>query len=236
MRRTCILITDDEVVIIKLLQAGLEDEGWKTLVAMDGAQALHVIEMESPDLVILDLNMTKLDGYEVLRRLREWSQIPVIVISAQSGMNGKVKCLNLGADDYVTKPFGVEELIARVKAVLRRNRRNNSRSTPSSFTSGDLKIDFDARRVSVSGNEVRLTPTEFSLLGELVLNAGKVLTHTYLLKKIWGPEYESEREYLYVAVGHLRAKIELDSKHPKYIISVPGVGYRFQEAKDQQDV
>ena len=229
MRYPRVLIVDDDQVIIKLLRANLQAEGCQTVTAMDGAEALQTIEKELPDLVILDIMMPKVDGFEVLRRLRERSQMPVIMLSVREEMADKVKCLDLGADDYITKPFGVDELMARVKAVFRRSKTAGSVPRQSSFTSGDLQINLVARQVTVASKEVRLTPTEYSLLQELVLNAGKVLPYSYLLHTVWGPEYRQEREYLHVFVGHLRAKLEPDPAKPRYIITVPGVGYRFKQ-------
>ena len=223
-----ILVVDDELSIIKFLRANLEARDYVVLSAMDGAEALRTIEMELPDLVILDIMMPKLDGFEVCRRLREWSQIPIIMLSARGDESDKVKCLDLGADDYITKPFGASELIARVGAVLRRTETARSIPTQPSFTSGDLEINFAQRRVTVTGKEVKLTPTEYTLLQEFVLNAGKVLTHIYLLNKVWGPEYREEREYLHVFVRRLRAKFEPDPTNPSYIMTVPGVGYQFK--------
>jgi len=172
--------------------------------------------------------MPKIDGFEVCRRLREWSPIPIIMLSARGDESDKVKCLDLGADDYITKPFGAGELIARVKAVLRRTEAAASIPTQPSFTSGDLQINFVKRQVTVAGKEVKMTPTEYSLLQEFVLNAGKVLTHTYLLNKVWGPDYREEREYLHVFVRRLRAKLEPDPTNPEYIMTLPGVGYQFK--------
>lgn len=229
MRHPRILIVDDEQAIIKFLRANLQAEDYKVLVAMDGAEALETVEKELPDLIILDIMMPKTDGVEVCRRLREWSQIPIIMLSARGDVKDKIKCLNLGADEYVSKPFAVEELIARVKAVLRRTQTVGAIPTRPSFTTGDLKINFASRQVTVAGNEVKLTPTEYSLLQELVLNAGKVLTHAHLLNKVWGLEYRDEKEYLHVFTRRLRAKLEPDPRNPCYIITVPGVGYQFQE-------
>lgn len=220
-----IVVIDDDVIIVQFIKASLEEEGFKVFSASTGTEALQVIEERPPDLVILDIMLPDFDGFEVLRRLRQWSQIPVIALSARGEMRDKARCLNLGADDYITKPFGVEELLARVRAVLRRSTVIDSASL---FASGDIQIDFVKRRVTIAGNEIRLTPIEYNLLRELTLNVGKVLTYSHLLNKVWGPEYGTERQYLHVYIGYLRAKIELDPKHPEYIITVPGVGYRFQ--------
>jgi two-component system KDP operon response regulator KdpE len=185
--------------------------------------------MELPDLVILDIVMPKMDGFEVCRRLREWTQVPIIMLSAKGDESDKVKCLDLGADDYITKPFGKDELIARVRAVLRRAEAAATTSTKPSFACGDVRVNFASRQVTVAGNEVKLTPTEYTLLQELVLNASKVLTHTHLLNKVWGPEYRDEREYLHVFVRRLRSKLETDPTKPRYILTVPGVGYQFKD-------
>jgi len=227
MVRTRILVVDDELRIIKLLRANLETRGYEVLAAMDGAEALQTIEIELPDLVILDIMMPKIDGFEVCRQLREWSQVPIIMLSARGDESAKVKCLDLGADDYLTKPFGASELIARVRAVMRRTEAAATIPTRPSFTSGDLEINFVKRQVIVAGNEVKLTPTEYTLLQEFVLNAGKVLTHTYLLNKAWGSEYREDTQYLHVFVRRLRVKLEPDPTNPRYIVTVPGVGYQF---------
>jgi len=230
MVKTRILVVDDELSIIKFLRANLEAKGYEVLTAMDGAEALRIIEMELPDLVILDIMMPKMDGFEVCRRLREWSQIPIIMLSARGDEQDKVKCLDLGADDYITKPFGASELTARVSAVLRRTKKTTPTTIQPFFTCGDLKIDFGKRQVTVAGREVKLTPTEYALLQELTLNAGKVLTHTHLLSKVWGPEYQEEREYLHVFIRRLRSKLEPDPTSPSYILTVPGIGYQFQNS------
>ncbi len=227
MKKMRILVVDDELSIIKFLRANLEARGYEVLAAMDGAEAIQTFEMELPDLVILDIMMPNIVGFEVCRRLREWSQIPIIMLSARGDENDKVKCLDLGADDYITKPFGASELIARVRAVLRRTEMARSISTRSSFTSGDLEISFAQRRVTIAGKEVKLTPTEYALLQEFVLNAGKVLTHTHLLNKVWGVEYKEDTQYLHVFVRRLRAKLESDPANPRCIVTVPGVGYQF---------
>jgi len=229
MKKTSILVVDDELSIVKFLRANLEARGFKVLAAMNGAEALHIFEMELPDLVILDIVMPKMDGFEVCRRLREWTQVPIIMLSAKGDESDKVKCLDLGADDYITKPFGKDELIARVRAVLRRAEAAATTSIKPSFACGDVRVNFASRQVTVAGNEVKLTPTEYTLLQELVLNASKVLTHTHLLNKVWGPEYRDEREYLHVFVRRLRSKLETDPTKPRYILTVPGVGYQFKD-------
>jgi two-component system KDP operon response regulator KdpE len=229
MVKTRILVVDDEISIIKFLRANLESKGYKVFAAMDGAEAIQTIERELPDLVILDIMMPKVDGFEVCRQLREWSQIPIIMLSARGDESDKVKCLELGADDYITKPFGKDELIARIKAVIRRAKAIGTITTQSSFTTGDLEINFAQRRVTVAGEEIKLTPTEYNLLQELTLNAGKVLTHTHLLNKVWGMEYREEREYLRVFIRRLRAKLGRDPTAPQYIINVPAVGYKFED-------
>ena len=229
MKKTRILIVDDELSIIKFLRANLEAEGFEVLTVMDGVQALQTFEMELPDVVILDIMMPKMDGFEVCRRIREWSQIPVIMLSARGDVDDKVKCLDLGADDYITKPFGKGELTARVRAVLRRTKLVTAVPAQPSFSSGDLEINFVKRQVTVVSKEVKLTPTEYNLLRELVLNAGKVLTHTHLLNKVWGPEYQEETQYLHVFMRRLRAKIEPEPTNPRYIVTVPGVGYQFKD-------
>jgi len=228
MIKTRILVVDDEPSIRKFLRANLEAKDYKVLTAADGAEALQTIEMELPDLVILDIMMPKMDGFEVCRQLREWSQIPIIMLSARGDENDKVKCLELGADDYITKPFGASELIARVRAVLRRTEAAGSIPTQPSFTSDTLQINFVERQVTVADREVKLTPTEYNLLQELVLNANKVLTHRMLLRKVWGSEYGEEKEYLRVFIGRLRKELEPDPENPEYIITIPGVGYQFK--------
>ena len=225
-----ILIVDDELSILKFLRSNLEDRGYTAINATNGEEALHIIERELPDLIILDVMMPKMDGFEVCRQLREWSQIPIIMLSARGDEKDKVKCLDLGADDYIVKPFGANELMARVSAVLRRTRTTGISTTKSSITSGDLVINFAKRQVTRAGTEVKLTPTEYSLLQELAVNSGKVLTHTHLLNRVWGSEYKDEREYLHVFVRRLRSKLESDPNHPRYILNVSGVGYQFTDS------
>ena len=226
MDKTHILVVDDDPAILRLLSTNLKARDYRVTTAMDGEEALEAVERDFVDLIILDIMMPKLDGVEVCRRLREWSNIPVIVLSANGGEKDKVRCLELGADDYLTKPFGIAELMARIKTALRHG--DSAKTTPAhpaTFTCGDLEINFPLRRVTVAGAEVELTPTEYSLLQHLAVNADKVLTHSMLLQSVWGNEYSSEKEYLRVFIGRIRKKLEANSQNPQYIQTVPGVGY-----------
>jgi two-component system KDP operon response regulator KdpE len=231
MKKGCILIVDDEVSILRYVSARLRKEGYEVVTASNGKEALQRAEEENPLLVMLDIMMPEIDGFEVCRRLREWTQVPIIMLSARGDESDKVKCFEFGADDYITKPFGSDELLARVKAVLHRTDANIAPVCPA-FACGELKVGFAERQVTVAGRKVKLTPTEFSLLQELTLNAGKVLTHAHLLQKIWGPEYRNEKEYLHEFARRLRKKLEPDRENPRYIISVSGVGYQFGNGKN----
>ena len=231
MNKKRVLVVDDEIGVIRFLRASLEANDYKVLTAMDGDQALQTFELEPPDLIILDIMMPEINGFEVCRRIREWSHVPIIMLSACPDESDKVKSLDLGADDYVTKPFGADELMARVRAVMRRTETLASVPNQPCFISGDLQVNFVHRQVIANGKEVKMTPTEFNLMREFVLNAGKVLTHTHLLKKIWGLEYQEEREYLHVLVYRLRTKLEPHPTKPRHIISVPGVGYQFRHTR-----
>ncbi len=228
MHTPSILIVDDDVSIIKFLRANLKAESYQTFTAMDGARALETFEKELPDLLILDLMLPKVSGFDILGEVRQWSQTPIMVLSALDDEQDKIRCLELGADDYVTKPFGVGELIARVKAVFRRAQAIGAEPSQPLYRSDALEINFSQRRVIADGEEVKLTPTEYSVLQELALNAGKVLTHSHLLNRVWGLEYREEREYVHVFIRRLRAKLEPDPTEPEYITTVPGVGYRFK--------
>ena len=223
-----ILVADDDSVVVDLLQAILEREGWRTRAAMDGVACLDMAQDELPDLVILDIVMPKADGFEVLRLLREWSSVPVIMLSGLGETAGVVKCLDLGADDYVKKPFLPDELVARIKSVLRRSGTVGHTPAESSLSDTDLSIDFVMREVIIGGRKVRLTPTECSLLRELVTNKGKTLTYKQLLKRVWGPEYDQEKEYVHVVVNRLRAKLDRGPMGTKHITTVLGVGYAWE--------
>ncbi len=230
MDKTHILIVDDDPAILRLLCTNLRARGYKVTTAMDGEESLKAVEGDFVNLIVLDLMMPKMDGVEVCRRVRQWSDVPIIVLSARGDEKDKVKCLELGADDYLTKPFGIAELLARIKTALRHY--DSSRSAPAqpNFTYGDLEINFAMRRVSVGGREIKLTPTEYAVLQYLAVNANKVITHTMLLQNVWGGEYCSEKEYLRVFIGRLRKKIEADPQNPRYIQTVPGIGYNLASA------
>ena len=224
----CILAVDDDVQILDLLLNTLKKERYRVITANNGEAAVTAFEEHMPDLVLLDIMLPGIDGYAVCRHIRSSSQVPIIMLTGRGSDEEKVRGLNAGADDYVPKPFSVEELLARVRAVLRRSQATFPMPSCGPFKSGSLEIDFARRLVTVDGEEIRLTPTEFNLLQELVVNMEKVLTHSYLLKKVWGSEYESERHYLHVFVGCLRSKVRLKRQGHGAIESVPGVGYRFK--------
>ncbi len=232
MQKSRILIVDDDIGIVKSVRANLHEHDCEVLTAMDGVEALKVIERELPELILLDITMPKMDGLQVCSEVRKWSKVPIIMLSARHDADEKAYCLNIGADDYITKPFNISELIARVRAVLRRTKEVMTNPGVSQFSAGDLNINFAERRVTVSDSEVKLTPTEYNLLQELSLNKGKVFSHATLLGKIWGPEYADEREYLRVFIGRLRKKIEPDPANPRYIVTVSGVGYQFKSSNN----
>ena len=218
-----ILIIDDELAIRKFLHTVLSSEDFSLHQAENANAGLAAAAAVRPDVILLDLGLPDLDGIEVIRRIREWSQVPIIVISVREREDDKVAALDAGADDYLTKPFGVGELLARIRAALRRTLRQTSEPV---FTSGELVMDLTQRRVTVRGENVQLTPTEYELLRLLVTHAGKVLTHNLILKQIWGIAYREQPHVLRVNISNLRRKIEADPARPRLIITEPGVGYR----------
>jgi len=226
---TSVLVVDDEKPLRDFVRRNLEVRGYHVLSAANGLEALAIFERERIDLIILDLMMPHLDGLEVTRRLREVSTVPIIVLSALDEESDKVRAFDLGADDYLTKPFGVEELLGRVKAVLRRARWAAAGAQGERLVRGEICVDLESHRVTVSGREISLTPTEYNLLVFLMCNAGKVLSHQLILQQVWGPQYGNEAEYLRVYIGRLRRKIEADPLHPRYLHTEHGLGYRFQE-------
>ena len=222
-----ILVADDEPRYVQAIQINLEASGYEMLAARDGQTAIELAATEEPDLILLDIRMLGLDGYEVCRRIREFSAVPIIMLTALAEDADKVKGLDIGADDYVTKPFSAEEILARVRAVLRRVELSERQNPCPTFRAGDLLVDFSRQRVFACGQEANLTPTEYRLLCELVRQAGRVLVPEYLLEKVWGMGYEAENHLLWQAVHRLRRKIERDPRNPKYIQTRPGIGYVF---------
>jgi two-component system, OmpR family, KDP operon response regulator KdpE len=226
--RARILVVDDEAQLTRVLRTGLKARGYDVRVAADGLTALETFGDWQPELVITDLAMPNMDELELCRRLRLVSQVPIIVLSAKGDEKLKVEALDLGADDYVTKPFGIDELLARIRASLRRaSVPIAGEAAPTVMEAGDFRIDLESRNVTVAGREVHLTPKEFDLLTYFMKHAGKVLTHRTLLAALWGGNYVEQNEYLRVFVGNLRKKIEADTSGPRYILTEPWVGYRF---------
>jgi two-component system KDP operon response regulator KdpE len=221
-----ILLVEDEGPIRKFVRASLEGEGYRLVEAETGKKALGLAVSQPPDLVILDLGLPDIDGLEVLRSLREWLAAPVIVLSARGQEKDKIAALDSGADDYLTKPFGVGELLARIRVALRHAARGGAEKSEPRFAVGDLTVDLAARRVFVGETEVHLTPTEYRFLTVLVQHAGKVLTHRQLLREVWGPQHAGEVHYLRVAMAGLRRKLEADPSQPRYLLTEQGVGYR----------
>ncbi|HEY0761409.1 MAG TPA: response regulator transcription factor [Pyrinomonadaceae bacterium] len=223
-----ILVVDDEPQLTRVLRTGLKSRGYDVRAAADGLAGLEAFNDWHPDLVITDLAMPNVDGLELCRRLRAISQVPIIVLSAKGEEKTKVEALDLGADDFVTKPFGIDELLARVRASLRRaNAPPINEATATVLDSGDFHVDLESREITVSGKAIHLTPKEFDLLVYFIRHSGKVLTHRTLLAALWGGNYVEQNEYLRVFVGNLRKKIEPDAATPRYILTEPWIGYRF---------
>jgi DNA-binding response OmpR family regulator len=232
--RELILVVDDEPRMTRFIRMNLELDGYRVIEAHNGLQALEKVRTNLPDLVILDVMMPELDGFETLRMLREVSNVPVVMLTVRSDEEDKVRGLELGADDYVTKPFGTRELASRVKAALRRGR-GLARPEQAVLQVDDrLSVDFNSHEVIVEGQRIKLPPTEFRLLYHLIENAGWVVPHEILLAKVWGYEYREEIQYLRLYIGYLRQKIEPDPSNPIYIFTERGVGYRFVEFSDEQ--
>lgn len=232
--RPRILVVDDEPQLTRVLRTGLKSRGYDVRAAADGLSGFETYSDWHPDLVITDLAMPNVDGLELCRRLRAVSQVPIIVLSAKGEEKTKVEALDLGADDFVTKPFGIDELLARVRALLRRaSAPAINSSTQTSLDSGDFHVDLETREIAVRGDPIHLTPKEFDLLVYFIKHSGKVLTHRTLLAAIWGGNYVEQNEYLRVFVGALRKKIEPDSASPRYILTEPWIGYRFDPGPAQ---
>jgi two-component system, OmpR family, KDP operon response regulator KdpE len=222
-----VLVVDDEPQITRVLKTVLSSQGYQVRTAAEGESALSNFKEWSPELVITDLYMPHMDGVELCRRIREVSTVPIIVLSVKGEERSKVEALDSGADDYVTKPFGIDELMARVRAALRRSGGSAGTQEQASFDAGDFRIDMDARRVHTHGREVRLTPKEFDLFVYMARHPNRVLTHAALLEAVWGQASQEQPEYLRVFMGQLRKKLEPDPSNPRYLVTEPWVGYRF---------
>jgi two-component system KDP operon response regulator KdpE len=220
-----VLVVDDERAIRRYLHAALNAHGYIIYEAVSGQEALSAAAAEHPDLIILDLGLPDIDGVEVTRQIREWSQVPIIILSVREQERDKVAALDAGADDYLTKPFSTGELMARIRVALRRFTQTGTEPV---FASGELSVNLSRRLVTIKGKEISLTPTEYDLLRVLVQHPGKVLTHRQLLQKVWGNAYETEAHLLRVNMSNLRRKIEPDPTRPRFIITEPGVGYRLR--------
>jgi two-component system KDP operon response regulator KdpE len=225
---TYILVVEDEPQMQKFLRMSLASEGYRVVEATKGQEGIDLARTHNPDLVLLDLGLPDMDGTDVTKALREWSAKPIIVISARGQEEDKIRALDAGADDYLTKPFATGELMARIRVALRRTAHAGQERPEPVLEVGGLAMDLDKRQVFVGGSEVHLTPNEYKLLTVLMKNAGRVLTHRQLLKEVWGPAYASQTQYLRVYMVQLRHKLEADSARPRYLVTEPGVGYRLK--------
>jgi len=223
-----LLVVEDDTQMRKFLRASLSSHGYRLVEAVNGSEGLTQAASYNPDLILLDLGLPDMDGLLVTKRLREWASAPIIVISARGQEDDKINALDAGADDYLTKPFGTGELLARIRVALRHSARSRQERSEPILTVGELSIDLDKRTVHVAGREVHLTPIEYKLLATLLKNAGKVLTHRQLLKEVWGPGYANNTQYLRVYMVQLRHKLEVDAARPRYLVTEPGVGYRLK--------
>jgi DNA-binding response OmpR family regulator len=223
-KKASVLVVDDDIRMLRMMRRILELEGFQTLVASSGEASLKIFEKESPDLVLLDIMMPDMDGYTVCQRIREFSRIPIIMVSAKGNDQEKVEGLDIGADDYITKPFSTNELAARVRAILRRTI-GQDKPPDSIFHYRDLVIDFASHRVMVADQEIELTPTEYKVLSYISCNAGRVVTPDQLLDKVWGEEYVGDPHLLQVNIARLRHKLGDNARHPTYILTRPGIGY-----------
>ena len=224
-KRASVLVVDDDPRLLRFVQRNLELNGYRTVTAMDGLAALTACESQELDLLLVDLGIPAIDGFEVTRRVREFSTVPIIIITARDNEQDKVRGLDAGADDYLTKPFGENELMARVRAVLRRAKLYAVDQGQPAFQTGDLTVDFAQQLALINDKPANLTPTEFRIVSQLAKSAGRVVTQTDLLTKVWGPEYKDEAHLLRVNIARLRGKIEPDTSNPRYVITRPGVGY-----------
>jgi two-component system KDP operon response regulator KdpE len=223
-----ILVIEDDPPIRRFLRTSLEAHGYRYREAATGEEGVAMTATHVPDLVVLDLGLPDVSGFEVVKRLREWSQVPIVVVTARGQEEDKIRALDAGADDYVTKPFAMGELLARLRVALRHRARVAAGEEAGAVETGELRVDLARRRVTLAGAEVRLTPIEYRLLAELARFAGRVLTHEHLLREVWGPSHTSQHHYLRVYMAQLRQKLEHDPSRPRLLITEPGVGYRLE--------
>ena len=223
-----VLIVDDEPQLLRALQVNLEAEGYRVLTALDGMTALTYAEAGDPDAMVLDLGLPDINGVDVITRIRRTSSMPIIVLSARHGSVDKVRALDAGADDYVTKPFGLDELLARLRVAGRRAGTAEAADNPAAVDVGDFEVDLAKRKVTRAGEQVRLTPREWAILELLVRNPGRLITQQQMLRKVWGPGYDTETHYLRVYMGQLRRKLEADPARPRHLLTEAGMGYRFE--------
>jgi two-component system KDP operon response regulator KdpE len=231
---TAVLIVDDEPAMVRVLKAGLGARGYEVRTAITGQQAIDAVALEPPDVVMLDLGLPDFDGVEVCRRIRGWSDVPIVVVSAEGSDARKVRALDEGADDYVTKPFSMAELLARIRVALRHRADRATSDGDAVLRVGDVEVDVPRHAVTVDGEKIELTPKEFSFLALLARWPGRVLTHRTILQEVWGPEYGSETQYLRVYASQLRKKLHDDPSRPR-LITEPGVGYRFVDPGESPD-
>jgi two-component system KDP operon response regulator KdpE len=229
-----ILLIEDEPQMSRFLRITLLGHGYRLIEAVAGEEGLTQAATQNPDIVLLDLGLPDIDGLEVTKRLREWTQVPVIVISAREQEEDKIRALDAGADDYLTKPFGAGELLARIRVALRHTAMQQAGSEEPVFAFGNLKVDLSKRKVLLDSDEVHLTPIEYRLLTVLIKHAGKVVTHTQLLKEVWGPVYADQTHYLRIYMAQLRHKLEADPARPRFFINEPGIGYRLNVDADER--
>lgn len=229
---TVVLLIEDERQMRRFLRVTLESEKYGVLEAESAADGLSQVAIRNPDIVLLDLGLPDMDGLVVIEKLREWSAVPIIVISAREQEGDKIKALDRGADDYLTKPFGAGELLARIRVAIRHALPKNQDQREAVFVADDLRIDFLKRQVYRGNREIHLTPIEYRLLTVLIRNAGKVLTHRHIIKEVWGPLYVEQTHYVRVFMNQLRRKIETDSTRPRFLLNEPGIGYRFKPNTD----
>jgi two-component system, OmpR family, KDP operon response regulator KdpE len=231
--RESILLIEDEPQMRRFLRVTLQAHGYQLIESATGEEGLLQIATRNPDVVLLDLGLPDIDGIEVTRRLREWSQVSVIVLSAREQEEDKIRALDAGADDYLTKPFGAGELLARIRVALRHKTMLQAGGDESVFVTGNLSVDLAKRRVSIDDKEIHLTPIEYKLLTVLIKHAGKVMTHSQLLKEVWGAAYADQTHYLRIYMGQIRHKLEADPARPRFFINEPGVGYRIRIDMDE---